>query len=80
MTTRMHDNSAFSEHIVDLVLDYSKRRLLAEDIPIDRGSTERELQRLAGKTITAEGIGTARALGLFEHVLAPACVTTEDVK
>ena len=77
MTTRMHDNSAFSEHIVDLVLDYSKRRLLAEDIPIDRGSTERELQRLAGKTITAEGIGTARALGLFEHVLAPACVTTE---
>ena len=75
--TRMHTTSNETEHLVDLVLDYSRRRILSDDTPLDKPSTEAELTRLAGRTITERGIGAAKALSVFEHVLAPACITTD---
>ena len=75
--TRMHTTSSETEHLVDLVLDYSRRRILSDDTPLDKPSTEAELTRLAGRTITEGGIGAAKALSVFEHVLAPACITTD---
>ncbi|HVL62883.1 MAG TPA: aspartate aminotransferase family protein, partial [Microbacterium sp.] len=75
--TRMHTTSNETEHLVDLVLDYSRRRILSDDTPLDKPSTEAELSRLAGRTITEGGIGAAKALSVFEHVLAPACITTD---
>jgi len=73
---RMHAASAESTAIIDAVLDYSRRRMLASDVPLDRPQTEAELSRLIGATITDAGLGANRALNLFEHVLAPACLTT----
>ena len=75
--TRMHTTSAETTDLVDLVLDYSRRRILARDTPLDKPTAEFELARLAGRTIDETGIGSARALSLFEHVLAPACITTD---
>ncbi|MCD2440783.1 pyridoxal-dependent decarboxylase [Agromyces sp. SYSU K20354] len=75
--TRMHTVSGETEQIVDLVLDYSRRRILNDDTPLDKPSTEAELTRLAGPTITERGIGATKALSVFEHVLAPACITTD---
>lgn len=75
--TRMHEVSAETERIVDRVLEYSRRRILSENTPLDHPSTEAELTRLAGTTIDEHGIGEARALAVFEHVLAPACITTD---
>ena len=75
--TRMHAVSAETTRLVDLVLDYSRRRLLSSDTPLDKPISESELSRLAGRTIDEDGIGAARALSLFEHVLAPACITTD---
>lgn len=75
--TRMHAVSAETTDLVDLVLDYSRRRMLARDTPLDKPISEFELDRLAGRAIGEAGIGAARALALFEHVLAPACITTD---
>ncbi len=75
--TRMHSVSEETRSIVDLVLDYSRRRLLATDTPLDHASSPSELTRLAGRTISEEGIGASRALAAFEMVLAPACITTD---
>ena len=74
---RMHSVSGETRRIVDEVLEYSRRRILAKDTPLDHASTEDELRRLAGTTINEDGIGASRALAIFEHVLAPACITTD---
>ncbi|MGW9113233.1 pyridoxal phosphate-dependent decarboxylase family protein [Microbacterium sp. NPDC055683] len=74
---RMHDVTPENERLVDLVLDYSRRRLLDPDVPLDKPASAAELRRLAGTTIREEGIGGERALAIFEHVLAPACITTD---
>ena len=76
-TTRMHAVSDETRDIVDLVLDYSRRRILSSDTPLDKPLAEAELRRLAGRSIRENGIGAKRALALFEHVLAPACITTD---
>ncbi|MFE6253943.1 pyridoxal phosphate-dependent decarboxylase family protein [Agromyces sp. NPDC057865] len=73
----MHEVSSETTRLVDLVLDYSRRRMLSGDTPLDKPSTQSELARLAGRTIDERGIGATRALSLFEHVLAPACITTD---
>lgn len=74
---RMHAASPESTAIVDAVLEYSRRRMLAVDVPLDKPQTPVELKRLTGGgTITDAGLGASRALATFEHVLAPACLTT----
>ena len=74
---RMHAASAESTAIVDAVLDYSRRRMLSNYVPLDKPQTPVELTRLTGGgTITDEGLGASRALATFEHVLAPACLST----
>lgn len=74
---RMHSVSGETRRIVDEVLEYSRRRILATDTPLDHAVSEAELRRVAGVTINEDGIGASRALAIFEHVLAPACITTD---
>jgi glutamate/tyrosine decarboxylase-like PLP-dependent enzyme len=75
---RMHDITDETRAIVDIVLEYSRHRLLSEDTPLDKPLPAAELARLAGRTIDEHGIGARKAIGVFEHVLAPACITTDD--
>lgn len=75
--TRMHSTSDETTQLVDLVLEYSRRRILSDDTPLDKPLSEFELERLTGRTINEQGIGATKALALFEHVLAPACITTD---
>ncbi|MBK0417912.1 aminotransferase class V-fold PLP-dependent enzyme [Leucobacter sp. CSA1] len=74
---RMHSVSGETRRIVDEVLEYSRRRILADGTPLDHAASEAELRRIAGTTIDEAGIGASRALAIFEHVLAPACITTD---
>ncbi|WP_350348284.1 pyridoxal-dependent decarboxylase [Agromyces sp. G08B096] len=78
--TRMHEVTPENERLVDLVLDYSRRRILSSDTPLDKPASPAELTRLAGRTIDERGIGAERALSIFEHVLAPACITTDHAR
>jgi hypothetical protein len=73
----MHEVSKETSDIVDVVLEYSRRRILSSDTPLDKPLSAAELDRLAGRSIDEKGIGATRALALFEHVLAPACITTD---
>jgi glutamate/tyrosine decarboxylase-like PLP-dependent enzyme len=75
--SRMHSVTNETTALVDSVLEYSRRRILGTDTPLDKPLPEAELNRLVGKTVTEEGIGAPRALALFEHVLAPACITSD---
>lgn len=74
---RMHAITDETVEIVDMVLEYARRRMLSDDTPLDKPFTPSELRRLAGQTISEDGMGARRALALFENVLAPSCITTE---
>ncbi|MCC2032741.1 pyridoxal phosphate-dependent decarboxylase family protein [Microbacterium allomyrinae] len=74
---QMHAISDETRRTVDDVLDYARRRALYQDVPLDKPMTPRELERLASGSITTDGIGSRRAIALFENVLAPACVSTD---
>lgn len=74
---RMHAVSDETTQIVDMVLEYARRRILSDDTPLDKPFTPAELRRLAGGSISDDGMGARRALALFENVLAPSCITTE---
>lgn len=74
---RMHSITDETTTLVDSVLQYSRRRVLGTDTPLDKPLSETELRRLVGTTVNEHGIGASRALALFEHVLAPACITSD---
>lgn len=74
---RMHSISDETERVVDRVLDASRRRILLKDVPLDKPMTPADLARLASGSISPGGLGDARALALFEHVLAPACISVD---
>ncbi len=74
----MHSFDKDADHVaVDKVLSYARERLLMDPIPLDGAQTEDYLRAAAGQTITAKGLGSTRAMELFEHTLAPACLSTD---
>ncbi|MEW1955357.1 pyridoxal-dependent decarboxylase [Terrabacter sp. NPDC080008] len=74
----MHSFDKDTDHVaVDKVLDYARERLLMDPIPLDGAQTQDYLQAVAGETITRQGLGSTRAMELFEHTLAPACLSTD---
>ncbi|WP_223169138.1 MULTISPECIES: aminotransferase class V-fold PLP-dependent enzyme [Microbacterium] len=73
----MHAVTPQTTDIVSDVLDYARRRALLPAVPLDRPMSPAELRRLAGRSIRRDGIGARRALSVFEHVLAPACISTD---
>jgi glutamate/tyrosine decarboxylase-like PLP-dependent enzyme len=74
----VHSFDKDADHVaVDKVLRYARERLLMDPIPLDGAETEEHLRSAAGQTITAAGLGSTRAMELFEHTLAPACLSTD---
>ena len=74
----MHSFDKDADHVaVDKVLSYARERLLMDPIPLDGAQTEEYLHAAVGQTITAAGLGSTRAMELFEHTLAPACLSTD---
>jgi len=74
----VHSFDKDADHVaVDKVLKYARERLLMDPIPLDGAQTEKYLESAAGQTITPEGLGSTRAMELFEHTLAPACLSTD---
>jgi glutamate/tyrosine decarboxylase-like PLP-dependent enzyme len=65
-------SAAMSRSLADLCLDR-----LAMQAPLDSSLTPDELAAAAGTTITEQGIGADEALRLWEHVLAPACLSVD---
>ena len=76
MTSEMHEPTGAKE-LRTAIFDYASRRLDLNPAPLDGPLPKEELDRLAGATITEDGIGGMPALKLFEEVLAPATISTD---
>ena len=65
----MHSFDADVEALSQAVLDYTLRRSRMNPVPLDGPRTQAELDEVAGKTITVDGLGGAAALELFTRDL-----------
>ncbi len=72
----MHEFDEEIDALAAKILEYSLIRL-KKDPPLDGPWTYDELYSEVGETITENGIGGEKALDLFKHVLAQACISTD---
>ena len=72
----MHEFDEEIDALAAKILEYSLIRL-KKDPPLDGPWTYDELYAEVGETITESGLGGEKALDLFKHVLAQACISTD---
>jgi L-2,4-diaminobutyrate decarboxylase len=73
----MHRRDAHTEVLTQAIVRYAVERTRLDPPPLDRPRTELELRAMAGRTITARGLGGLEALRVFQDVLAPACISVD---
>jgi L-2,4-diaminobutyrate decarboxylase len=66
-----------TDQLAEGILAYARRRFASDPAALGEPHPPEELDRLAGQTITEDGIGANAALELFETVLAPACTPVD---
>ncbi len=71
----LHDSSI--EVLTQAIVRYSIDRVRLDPPPLDGPRTPTELQAMAGRTVTSQGIGGLEALRVFGDVLAPACISVD---
>jgi glutamate/tyrosine decarboxylase-like PLP-dependent enzyme len=72
----MHEFDERTDELAAAIVAYARDRI-ASPQPLDRIMEPDELARLAGATITPEGIGWEEALRVWSDVLAPATISTD---
>jgi L-2,4-diaminobutyrate decarboxylase len=72
----MHRYTEETEALSHAIVAYARHRI-ASPQPLDRTVSAEELDRRAGRTITAGGLGGDEALRLWAEVLAPATISTD---
>ncbi len=72
----MHEFDEEIDALAAKILEYSLIRL-KKDPPLDGPWSYEELYSEVGETITAKGLGGEKALDIFKHVLAQACISTD---
>ena len=73
----MHRFDDETELLAQAILDYARRRLILDPVPLDGPLPLAELVAAAGQTITDEGLGGQEALALFDTVLSKACISVD---
>lgn len=73
----MHTYDAETDGLARSVIDYALTRIRMDPPPLDRARPSEELSRIAGPTITEEGLGGQEALRVFGDVLAPATISVD---
>jgi L-2,4-diaminobutyrate decarboxylase len=73
----VHGFNADTEALGEAVLRYAEDRMRLHPVPLDGPKTLKELQAVAGNTITADGMGGLAALKLFGEELALACLSND---
>ena len=76
MTIAMHSPGE-DNGLREAIFQYATERLNYNPPPLDGPQTMATLTENAGLTITEDGLGGERALGLFSEVLAPATISTD---
>jgi glutamate/tyrosine decarboxylase-like PLP-dependent enzyme len=73
----VHRYDELVDRAAQACVDYAIDRLKLDPVPLDHPLSPEELAARAGQTITAEGSSPEAVLGLFDEVLARACVSTD---
>jgi glutamate/tyrosine decarboxylase-like PLP-dependent enzyme len=73
----VHRHTEETEQLAEAILAYAEERFRLDPVPLDGPMTPAELERLAGQTVTDEGIGGEAALRLFGDVLSRACLSID---
>jgi glutamate/tyrosine decarboxylase-like PLP-dependent enzyme len=73
----VHRWTAETEAIAGEMLDYARRRLQLDPVPLDHPLAPQALAELAGQTITEAGLGAEGAFRLFRDVLAPSVISVD---
>jgi glutamate/tyrosine decarboxylase-like PLP-dependent enzyme len=72
----MHEFDDEIDALAAKILEYSLIRL-KKDPPLDGPWSYEELYAEVGETITEDGMGGEKALGIFKNTLAQACISTD---
>jgi L-2,4-diaminobutyrate decarboxylase len=70
----MHRHDTSTEVLTQAIVRYAVERVRMDPAPLDKSRPPSELRAMAGRTITARGLGGLEALRVFTDVLAPATV------
>ncbi len=73
----MHEINKETKALREAIFEYVRVRMDYDPAPLDSSKSEAELLRLAGQTVTEQGLGGQTALKLFDEVLAPATISTD---
>jgi L-2,4-diaminobutyrate decarboxylase len=73
----MHRHDASLEVLTQAIVRYAVERVRLDPPPLDAPRTPEELRAMAGRTITATGVGGLEALRVFGDVLAPSCISVD---
>ena len=73
----MHRHDSSTEVLTQAVVRYAVERMRMDPPPLDKTRPAAELRAMAGKTITARGIGGLEALRIFSDVLGPASISID---
>ena len=73
----MHRYDAETDRLARAIIDEALIRVRLDPPPLDGPRSSDELGRVAGRTITEEGLGGDEALRVFRDVLAPACISVD---
>jgi len=73
----VHQHTDETERLAEAILAYAEERFRLDPVPLDGPKSHAELHRLAGQTITEDGIGGEAALQLFGDVLSRACLSID---
>ncbi len=73
----MHRYDEETEELGRAILDYARRRLKLDPVPLDGPRPLAELEATAGQTVTEDGLGGQAALALFDTVLSKACISVD---
>ncbi len=74
----MHEYTEETDRLAQAVIDYARRRLRMDPVPLDGPQPFAVLSQQAGQTITEDGLGGDATLDLFETVLARATISTDN--
>jgi L-2,4-diaminobutyrate decarboxylase len=73
----VHRYTEDTDRLAQAVIDYACRRMRLDPVPLDGPKSLAELTRLAGQTVTRDGMGGEAALALFDEVLSKACISVD---
>ncbi|HEX2783488.1 MAG TPA: pyridoxal-dependent decarboxylase [Ilumatobacteraceae bacterium] len=73
----MHRHDSATEVLTQAVVRYAVERMRLDPPPLDKTRPAAELRAMAGKTVTAKGIGGLEALRIFAEVLGPASISID---